>query len=230
MTEETSTKNSKAVIVRRFCGFLLGYYFIIFFSLGCSGRLIDDVAHFWGYTNVDVSYRLFSLPGALFGLYAVAGIPIVWICGPLYILLSLFCFITKRKFIYSPSKIGFFHRFILLSSFIILLVSYLLGVQGENEDYFGLPCIFANLSVMILLIALTIKSTFCKKGPFHRSFVLFLFLLFSILCLYGMWEAISLNYDDIDNIFMEVSIKSINVFLMVLLFLLAVKITFGNKK
>ena len=163
MIEETNTKNSKAIIVRRFCGYLLGYYFLIFFSLTCSGHFIDFIAHSLGYSDVDIARRLFNLPSALFSLFVIAGIPFFYIGGLLYILLSLYCFITKRKFSRYPSNIDSFDCFILLSSFVILLFSYLLGIQGKNEDYFGLPFIFANLSAMTFLIALTHKSTFCKR-------------------------------------------------------------------
>ena len=162
MIEETNTKNSKAIIVRRFCGYLLGYYFLIFFSLTCSGHFIDFIAHSLGYSDVDIARRLFNLPSALFSLFVVAGIPIFNIGGLLYILLFLYCLATKERFICSPSKISPFHRSILLSSFIILLISYLFGIVGENENYFGLPFIFANLSAMTFLIALALKSTFRK--------------------------------------------------------------------
>ena len=163
MTETETSQNSKAVVVRIFYGYLLVYYVLIYLSLMCSGLLIDAIAPFLGYSDVDVGRRLFNFPGALFGLFVIAGIPIFYIGALLFILLFLYCFAIKRRFFCSPSKISFFHCFILFSSVIILLITYLFGIQGENGDYFGLPFVFANVSVITFLIAITLKSTFRKR-------------------------------------------------------------------
>ena len=123
MLENTNAQNSKVVVVRRFCGFLLAYYIISCFLFYIIENIFTTfVTYFLGYSDVDIARGL-SNP--------FIAVLIFWICSLLYILLSLFCFITKRKFVCSPSKISSFHCFLLLFPFIVLFVSCLFEIKSK---------------------------------------------------------------------------------------------------
>ena len=170
MTEETSTKNSKAVIVRRFCGFLFTYYLVVCCFLGISGFCANNIVSFLGLKDVNIIAHLVQDNG-LFIPFVLLTIPVIWILIPLYVLLALFCFVCdKPRFICQPSEISSLHLFLLLFSFALLL--FFLGV-GIYKGILDIPFnpdlvqmiswILGNVSAIIFTLSLSFKSTFRKR-------------------------------------------------------------------
>ena len=160
MTEETNTKNSKAVIVRRFTSFLMIYLYIF----GCL---------FCGFPELVLSAinsnSIYGLSYHIAHPYAVIMSLIgFWLVFPVFL---VSCFLQKAHFICEPSKINFFHFLTLIISFvacfIMCAVSLFIDVSEINtnlttEYIVKLQWLFLILS-SVSCMALSFKSTFRKR-------------------------------------------------------------------
>ena len=161
--KETNAKNSKAVIVYRFIGFLMLYLFIFDF-LFCGATVLLDIITLGN----GVFYQLFY--SSLF----IKGLMDFCFLFPVFFIFFVLSFIINRPFRCNISKIGFFHLSILIVSFFCcfflffacLFLDVFYGKETFvqdliSENFANLKRVFMML-LTIFCIALACKSTFRK--------------------------------------------------------------------
>ena len=162
MIEETNAKNSKAIIVRRFTGFLIVYLYgfgALFTALPQTIFMLTDSGYIYG-LHYDIT-RPYAVFMSLIGFYLIF---------PIFL---ISCFLVKspvRSFKCEACKMSLVHFAILVVSFFGALSLFFMCLFFDIwGDYFGTERKFSNgysLLFMILLdifcIALAFKSTFRK--------------------------------------------------------------------